>query len=124
MLDVGVRDVPADDVSLLIAKRETAREKPSIPPVRSANAPFAGEWRAFGQRRAPQSRQPIPVLRVNGLEEPIALDVVQRAPDIFEQALIAVINRAVGGTAPDEMGDHIGQLVQCFVGSRELAGSL
>src|SRR5882724_10996800 len=107
VLDVGRRSIPLDDISELVPQRHYAQQEPPIFPVNPPQARFLLERLSSRQRCAPLLHQRCAVLGMPRSRPAPALYVLQRETRIFEQTLIAEVDRAVRQSAPNQRRDCV-----------------
>src|SRR6266403_95731 len=96
VFDIGTRDIPAHDLSLVVAHRIVASQKPTIASIMFAQPQLHVVTRAASQSTIPTSLYPLRVIRVNVNAKAPLPPLIKANAEVIEHHAIGVKTFAVG----------------------------
>src|SRR5260370_35201389 len=88
IVNIRVCSIPLEAISLVVAERRPAKQKPAIFSIEAPQACFVFGWLDRGQNCRPVILEARQVVRINGSSPTLAEQLLFREPRIRKKALI------------------------------------
>jgi hypothetical protein len=107
VFDIGTRNIPAHDLSLVVAHRIVASQKPTIASIMFAQPQLHVVTRAASQSTIPTSLCPFRVIRVNVSGRAPLPPLIKANAEVIEHHAIGVKTFAAGAEYRNKLGREI-----------------